>query len=274
MFNKVDVISSSGVLLELPIGDIASGYSVQPMEGLDPVNATLVYSSFAGQDGSDFQSARRENRNIVMKLGFEPNYEVTSVAGLRQKLYKFFMPKSYIRMKFYDDTIGQTVSIYGRVETMNSPRFTQNPYATISILCENSDFEGLTENSFSGNTTASTSTVDEAYDGTIETGFVFTLNVDRTISGITIYNTLPDNSVRSLTIAVPMVAGDVLRVSTIPGNKYAKLTHTGVESSVLYGVLPASNWINLFPGLNKIRVALAGAGVPWSITYTDKFGGL
>lgn len=273
MLTKVDVLTSSGEILELPIGDASSGYSVQPIEGLDPVNATLVFSSFAGQDGSEFQNARRENRNIVMKLGLEPNWAIQDVAQLRQKLYKYFMPKSYVKLKFTDDTIGVVYAI-GRVETMVSPRFTEDPLATISILCGNPDFDAMVNLSFGGMSTAGTSTVDRTYDGTVESGFLFTMNVDRTISGFTLYNTLPDNSVKSLTISVPMVSGDVLKISTVPGDKYARLTHLGVESSVLYGVLPASTWLSLVPGLNKFRVLLSGTGIPWTIEYTDKFGGL
>lgn len=273
MLTKVEVRTAFGALFTLPLQDISEGYSVKDIGGLDPVPVTLVFSASAGQDGSQFQSARRGNRDITLKLGYEPDYATTSVAELRQNLQRYLMPKSLVQLRFYEDT-GLIVNISGRVKTFDSPRFTKDPDATIGIECEISDFDTLVNVNFGGNSTPDTSTVDWVYDGSIETGFLFTMNVNRSITGFTLYNTLADNTQRSLIFATPMDVGDILQISTKSGNKFATLTHAGADSSVLFGVLPASNWINLFPGLNKLRVLLAGAAVPWEIDYTTKYGGL
>jgi hypothetical protein len=273
MLTKLEVRTAFGTMLSLPLQDISGGYITKDIEGLDPVKATLVFSSFAGQDGSQFQSARRENRNIIIKLEYQPNFAQTTVAKLRQKLYQFLMPKSLVQLRFYDDEVG-IVNISGRVESFDSPRFTKDPDATIGIVCEIPDFDTLVNLQFGGNTTAGATTVDRTYDGTVETGFVFTMNVNRTISGFTIYNTLPDNTSRSLVITAPLVAGDVVKISTVAGSKYATLTRSGSTSSILYGVSRDTNWLNLFQGVNKFRVLLAGAAVPWTIDYTTKYGGL
>lgn len=273
MTTKVEVRTAFGALLTLSLQDISEGYAIKDIDGLDPVKATLVFSSFAGQDGSQFQSARRENRTITLKLGYEPNFAVTTASILRQRLYEYLMPKSLVQLRFYEDA-GLVVNISGRVETFDSPRFTKDPDATIGIVCENSDFDTLVNLNFGGNTTEGTATTDRTYDGSVETGFLFTLNVNRTISGFTLYNTLSDNTQRSLAFSSPMVAGNVLKLSTRAGNKFATLTNAGADSSVLYGVSSSSNWISLFPGVNKLRVLLAGAVIPWTIDYTTKYGGL
>lgn len=273
MLTKVEVRTAAGTLFTFPIYDIADGYTVRDIEGLDPVKATLVYSSFAGQDGSTFQSARRENRNLILKLGYEPDYALTTTQILRSKLYSGFMPKSKVALRFYEDT-GLVVNISGTVESFDSPRFTKDPDGTISIICENSDFDTLVTLRQSGVTTPGSVTTDLQYDGTIETGFLFTLNVNRTLTGFTFYSTDASNTQRSMPFAAPMVAGDVLKISTIPGNKYAVLTHAGADVSVLYGVSAGANWLNLFPGLNKLRVLAAGAAVPWTLDFTTKYGGL
>lgn len=273
MLTQVDVTTAFGTLFSFPLYDISDGYTVKDIDGLDPVKATLVYSSFAGQDGSQFQSARRENRNLVLKLGYEPDYALTTVQALRANLYKGFMPKSRVGLKFYEDT-GLIVYIDGTVESFDSPRFTKDPDGTISIICEVPDFDTLITLTQSGNSTSTALTTDFVYDGSIETGFLFTLNVNRVLTGFTLYNTDASNTQRVMPFAAPMEAGDVLRISTVPGNKYAKLTRLGVETSVLYGVSSGANWLNLFPGLNKIRVLASGAAVPWTIAYTTKYGGL
>lgn len=273
MLTQVDVTTAFGTLFSFPLYDISEGYTVKDIDGLDPVKATLVYSSFAGQDGSQFQSARRENRNLVLKLGYEPDYALTTVQALRSKLYKGFMPKSVVKLKFYEDT-GLIVYINGRVESFDSPRFTKDPDGTISIICEVPDFDTLVTLTQSGMSTTGTTTTDFEYGGSVETGFLFTLNVDRVMSGFTLYNTDASNTQRVMPFVAPMEAGDILKISTVPGNKYALLNRLGVDESVMYGVSSGANWLNLFPGLNKIRVLASGAAVPWTIDYTTKYGGL
>jgi hypothetical protein len=112
------------------------------------------------------------------------------------------------------------------------------------------------------------------YDGEVETGFVFTLNVNRTLSEVTIYNTTPNEGIRSLDFSGSLVAGDVLVINTITGSKGATLTHLGASSSVLYGVSPQSSWLDLKPGSNQLRVYAVGAAIPFTIAYTTKYGGL
>jgi len=273
MITKVEARTLGGALLTLQLLDYSEGYTVQEIDGLDPVDATLVYSDFAGQDLSVFQSARRGNRDLVFKLGFEPNWAVVTPAALRRRLYDFFMPKSQVKLRFYQDD-HPTVEISGRVEKIPSPRFTKDPDATITVVCEDSNFVDLIPHNFTGGTVAGSTVTTLAYPGNIETGFLFTLNVDRTISGVTLYNTPPDGSLRSFPFLAPMVADDVLRISTILGNKFAILTHGGVDSPVLYGVSPSANWLNLFPGDNNFRAQVTGAVIPWDIDYMSKYGGL
>jgi hypothetical protein len=273
MLTKVEIRTAQGALLTLPLQDISEGYAVKDIEGLDPVKATLVYSSFAGQDGTQFQSARRENRGLILKLGFEPDYALTSAAALRTRLYGYLMPKSLVQLRFYEDT-GLVVNVSGRVESLDSPRFTKDPDATIAITCENPDFDTLVNVTYPGNTTSGTIETEIRYAGTVETGFIFTMNVDRTISGFTIYNTDAATVQRTLPFSSPMLAGDVLKISTVPGNKYALLTRAGVQTSVMYGVSSASNWLNLFPGINRFRVLLSGAVIPWSVSTSDKYGAI
>lgn len=274
MITKVEIRTAQGGLLTLPLQDISEGYSVEDIDGLDPVDAILVFSSFAGQDGSQFQSARRENRYLTLKIGYEPDPAVTTASKLRQKLYGYLLPKSVVQLRFYDDDIPVPVNIVGRVEKFNSPRFTKDPDATINITCENPDFDTLVTKTFGANSTSGSTETNRTYDGTVETGFIFTFNINRSISGFTLYSTDEANTLRSLIVNDTFLNGDVVKISTKPGNKYATRTRAGVTSSILYAVSPSSNWINLFPGLNKLRVLVAGAGIPWTIEYTDKYGAL
>lgn len=275
MLEKVEVLTEQGVLLTLPLQDISEGYSVQDIEGLDPVKATLISSTFGLMDGEQYQSSRREKRNIILTLGYEPDYETGSVQDLRKKLYSFFMPKSRVLLRFFQ--AGEpTAQIYGRVESFDSPKFAKEPIAVISVVCFDPDFYNPTPALITGNTTSSTVETTHIYPGSVESGILFRLLVDRSITEFTIYHRPPDDTLRSLDFvtASPLQPGDVLSISTIPGNKYVTLTRGGVDISFLFGVSPQSDWISFFPGKNKLRIYAEGAGIPYQIEYTTKFGGL
>jgi hypothetical protein len=274
MITKVEVRNAQGDLMTLTLEETSTGVVVQSIEGLDPVKATLVSSSFAQLDGSQYQSSRRESRNLKFQLGLEPDYvDIFDVRTLRNQLYGFFMPKTPVDLRFFLPG-GLDVDISGRVESFETAIFSREPAVDVSILCFDPDFYDATPVVVAGNTTSTTTETTITYDGTVETGIIFTLNVNRTLDEFTIYHTPPDDQLRMLDFAAPLVSGDVLTISTVPGSKGATLTHLGSNSSILYGVSPQSKWIELMPGDNKIRVYATGAAVPYTIEYTDKYGGL
>lgn len=275
MLNLIEVRNDQGFLLSLPMLDQSAGYLVKDIEGLDPVDATLSYSSMAGQDDEQEQASKRVKRNIVLKLGYQPNYVDDSVKKLRDRLYGFFMPKTQVTLRFYSDDM-PTVEIVGRVEKMNAPLFASDPEATISILCAKSSFVGLDTLSIGANTTVGVAgaALTHTYTGTIETGFLFRIAVNRALNSFTIYN--PVGSMpQAMDFAYPLLAGDVVEINSVNLNKSARLTRAGSTSSVLFAISPSSKWINLYPGVNTLRVSVpSGAAIPWTIAYANKYGGL
>jgi len=273
MLDKVEVRTDQGDLLSLPFADISGGYLVQKIEGLDPVPANIVSSSFARLDGEQYQSARREKRNLILTLELQPDYANETVQELRNGLYRWFLPPRNANFRFFSDE-NPLVDISGRVETFDCPIFTKDPVATISVLCLNPDFYEPVEVEIAGATTSGTvmGTID--YEGTVDTGIVFTLEVNRSITGFTIYHQPAGEQVRTLVVAGLFVAGDVIRISTVPGDKYATLTRGSVVSSILYSISPYSDWTRLQPGENAFRVYAEGAAIPYTIRYTNKHGGL
>lgn len=273
MLNLVEVRTDRGLLLSLPLHDQSGGYLVKDIEGLDPVDATLTYSSMANQDDEQEQASKRVKRNIVLVLGYQPTYVNDSVKKLRDRLYGFFMPKSQVRLRFYSDDM-PTVEIVGRVEKMNAPLFSRDPEARISIISAKSSFVGMDTIMFGGGTVTGNTETIQNYEGTIETGGLFRFAPNRPVSTFTVFNRLPDDSVLSQEFAFPVLAGDVVEINSVNLNKSARITRAGSTSSVLFGISPYSQWINLFPGVNRIRVVASGAAVGWSFAYTNKYGGL
>lgn len=273
MLTRVEVYTQGGAMLALPLDDISGGYLVEDISGLDPVKATIVSSSYAQRDGSHYQHSRRENRDIGIKLKIEPDYINKTVRQLRDDLYDFFMPKSYVTLRFYMDD-AYFADITGRVEVCDAPLFVKEPRADIDIVCFDPDFTAPNFILFSGLSTSEYIEVPLDYPGTTETGFYFEFKPNRPISEFTVHNRISTGETQSMHFAASMAANDIVSISTIPGLKSAELIQSGMVFNLLYGVTPASTWLKLYRGINHIRVQAEGAPIPFTMTYQPRYGGL
>lgn len=279
MLSIVEARTVRGALLTLPLEDISNGYTVKEIEGLDPVKANVVSSSFARFDGSQYQSSRRESRNIKVKLGLELYDVSTSVRDLRNRLYQFFMPKSEVSLRFYDSD-GLTVDISGRVESCEAPLFSSDPQVDVSIICFDPDFTEqdpivVSDVTTNLDTTNPDGLIYVPYFGTVETGVEFILHPNRSLTQFSIYHSAYLGGAEDvLDFAAPLSAGDTLSISTVPGAKGATLIRGSTSSSMLYGISPQSAWIQLESGDNYIRFYATGAPIPFDMKYVNRYGGL
>lgn len=273
MLSQVEVLSDQGTLLILPVGEDSNGFYVKDIDGLDPVSASLSSSVFGQLAGEVEQGSRREKRNIVLTVGLEPDYISRTISQMRRQLYQFFMPESKATLRFVSDDL-ETVSIRVTIEDMDSALFTQDPDATISMVAYKPDFLSLVETTLPGQSTSGAVDTNLVYPGSVPAGFLLTMNVNRSITGFVIQQTLPNAVQRTLEFQRPMVNGDILQINTVEGNKFATITRGGSISSAIGGISPQADWLQLSPGTNKMRVSLAGAGIPYTIKYTSRYGGL
>lgn len=273
MLSRLDVEDLQGNTLSLPLRPTTPGYLITEIDGLDPVKSDVVSASFAQLDGEEYQAARRTKRNITMRIRLEPYFGGKTVEELRAQLYAYFMPKTWCNLKFYIDG-DLKYTIKGMTETCETALFSQDPEMAISILCFDPDFLGIDDVVISSNTVANSTETFITALGSVESGYIFQLNVNRSISGFTLYNRRPDNSLSIMTVNQTLDNGDVVKISTIDKDKYARLIRGGVTSSILYAVDQYSKWSPLYPGSNYFRALVSGAGIPYTITYRPKYGGL
>lgn len=274
MLTKVDIDDLQGHTLSLPLQSSTPGYMIREIEGLDPVKATITASEFGQLDGSQFQSARREPRDVKLRIGLEPYFAGgSSVEALRAEMYKCCMPKSTVKLTFYIDDVASYV-ISGTVETFETPLFSKDPEVAISIRCFDPDFQAIAETTVSGNTVADGTEQTITVAGTVETGFLFTLSVNRSIAGFSLYRRRPDGTIAQMDVTMALVSGDVVKISTAPKNKYATLTRASVTTSILYAVSTTAKWTPLYPDQNYFRVLVSGAAIPYTVKYTARYGGL
>lgn len=273
MLTKLEVRTKRGTLLTLPFYEDEGGYKVAGIDGLDPVEAVLVSSSYAGLDGEQDQSARRAARDLAIALDLEPDYVEDTITSLRKKLYSFFMPKSEVYLRFYEET-GIYYDITGRVSDFDAPLFVQDADIQINLRCFKPDFVDPRIVKLTRATVANQTTFDIDYPGTVEAGVVLTLRPQRDLSSFSIYCTGEDNVTKQFDFAASLLAGDKLVVSTLRGAKGVTLTRAGSSRSYLYGRASNSSWIELSEGINKFRVFANGEPIPYDLEYMVRYGGL
>lgn len=274
MLAQIVATNAQGLTLTMPMEDSVGGIAIQDIQGLGPVKATIVSSSFATTDGAQYLSAKREPRNLVFQLGLVPDPFVETVADVRRRLYSFFMPKTNVDLQFLDDD-GLLVTISGMIETCEPAIFSKDPAITIGVTCFRPEFIDPTIITLDESTVTDTTDIEiELPLGTVETGMTFQLLPDRDIDEFTIYSNLPSGLARRLDFAWQMHAGDILEIVTIPGEKSITLTTASVPQSLLYGMTPQSSWVDFYPGVNTFRVYAEGAPVPYTVSYYNRYGGL
>lgn len=279
MLARIELRNRRGGVLNLPLEDFENGYGVAGIEGLDPVEAVLVSSGFAGKDGEQYYAARRAKRNLKLAIEMIPDFNDTSVRSLRKNLYNFLMPKSEVTIRFVED-LGSFVDIVGHVESFDAPLFTKDPVANAVVVCHDPDFFDPNPFTVSGQTVLATADPATSrtllpYLGSVEAGILFTLKPNKAVSSFSIIQQLAGGDTYQMDFAESLVAGDTLVISTISGSMGASLTRAGTLSSVLWGISPQSPWLQLQPpGDNYIRVVSAAANVPWTIQYVNRHGGL
>lgn len=273
MLSKIEVRNVAvPTNLMLTLEDPTNGYVVTNVDGLDPVPAIISTSSFAQGDGEQYHNSRRSSRNIKLTLSLKPDYTTTTIESLRKNLYKYFMPKTEIILKFY---ITSTIyrEIIGRVETFETPIFSKDPEITISIMCFNPDFYG-TNTSYDMLSTGGAIGETIVVDGTVETGFELTLFINREIPGFTMYSQQVGTPSQSMTINKTLYSGDRVVVTTYFGRKAVMLERFIPAESIIYAIAPKETWLTLKPGYNIFRLYVPGTGIPFEINFENKYGGL
>lgn len=269
---SIEIISEAGESLEIPLRDPSNGFFVKGVEGLDPVKAELVYTNFGMIDGAQFQSARREPRNIVMNLGIAPDYLMQSVASLRRSVYSIMAPKSKVQMKFVTDD-PDPYRIDGYVESLASPIFAQNPELTVSVVCPNPDFVSDTPVVVNDHTVSGTTAVEVTYTGDIPAGFNFSMTLQEASTAFDIYVNNPNGASNRMRIRYAFQVGDVLQLTTIPGRKGIWVTRAGAKFSILQGLSPESPWPRFTPGVNTFRVQKTGTRRHYSFSFYPRVSG-
>lgn len=263
------------IILSLPVGapNPYTGMFLKNVDGLGAVKADVSISSFASYDGGIYQSSRAGVRNIVMTVGLDPRYDYENdVSTLRDQLYSHFPPKSPAMLVFISDNfVGGSAAvkrIHGIVESVEPVIFSKEPEVQISILCPRPYFESYAAYSITG---ATGTPLDTSLFGTAPAGFLF----DMVLPNIAYDLTLETEFDEPLRFEWAMQVGDRVRISTVNGNKFVRLTRSGQSISALDGIVSGPMNMSLDRRTKSFIVnRLTGIDNPYTIHYTPEYVGL
>lgn len=276
MIQKIVVHNYRNESIELELSNPdSSGFLITDISGIGPCKAQINTTEVSTNDGSIYNSARLNARNIVLKLTFVG----TDIESIRQKSYKFFPIKKPLTLEFVTDNRDCVAS--GYVESNEPDIFSSDEGASISIICPDPNFysaqadsntttfygeeplfefpfenNSLTENLIEMGSINSYTDANVFYDGDSEVGVIITIHAIDEATGITIYNTgtrekmaIDTDKIKIIT-GDGIIAGDDIIISTVRGKKSIQLLRAGVYTNILNALDKNSDWFQLAKGDN------------------------
>lgn len=145
MIKSVEITNHLGESIEFELANpYKTGIYVSSITGLGPGKAVINTTDLANDDGSIYNSARAEERNIVMTLGFMQVPGVTNtIEDARQITYKYFPKKKPLVFRIITDN--RDLQTFGYVESNEPNIFNKNETTQISIICPDPLFYSATE---------------------------------------------------------------------------------------------------------------------------------
>ena len=256
-----------------------TGLIIKGITGIGPVKANINTTELAIADGSIFNSARANSRNIVFSFQLLEDPKTNLVETVRQRTYKYFPLKKMLTLTF--ETDHRIAEIQGYVESNEPDIFQKEETIQISIICPSPYFyapdstivlngiesvftfpfsnESLTEDLIVfGNIVSSVST-EYYYDGDVDSGVLFHIHCTDEVRNIMLYNTetrermtIDTSVIRTITGSQSddLIAGDDVYLSTVSGDRFIALVRGGVEYNILPSIPKITDWITVKKGSN------------------------
>lgn len=276
MIKKVTITNYLNESLTITLTEDAPehGLIIYGMEGLGAATADINTTSMAGTDGTMYNSARVDERNIVLNflLTFAPRIEDS-----RQRTYRYFPIKKPVEIAF--ETDNRRLKITGYVESNEPDIFTDKEVVQISIICPDPFFyslisdatifsgieplfefifsnESLTEDLIEFGSIEHQTEKSVYYEGDADVGVIITIHAIGPAENIAIYNVRTREVMRIDTVKLAaltgsgIVVGDDIIINTNRGRKSIRLLRGGHYTNILNCLDRDCDWFRLTKGDN------------------------
>lgn len=300
MIKSVTVTNHLGDSLTIKLGDSAeTGFLIKNIDGLGPVKASINTTDIVTGDGSYFNSARVDERNIVFTFILN---DASTIEEARLLAYKMFPVKRNINLLLETDI--RNVKIEGYVESNSPDIFSKQETVQVSVICPDPFFrstedslvtfdgiESLFEFPFSNEGEEDEIVLGEIeqtklrsilYKGDEDTGIVFSLHALGEVSQIAIYNVETRQAIKIDTDLLMRLtgqkisAGDDIIINTNKGSKSVTLIRAGENYNIFNCINRDADWLTLSQGINTFAyTAKSGTeNLLMEMDYYLRYGGI
>ena len=259
-----------------------TGLAILSVAGLSPTKANINTTDMATIDGSLYNSARLDKRNIVFTFLFLDS-ETESIEDIRHKTYRYFPIKK--KLDIVIETDRRSVRTTGYVESHEALIFSEQAGTTISVICPDpyfydagnsiiTDFysiEPVFEFPFSNESLSDpllvlgeiNFTPEKVihYDGDSDIGITVRIHAIGTAKNVSIYNMDTREVMKIDTDKLEAITGsgiigkDDIIITTMKGSKSITLIREGTSYNILNCLDKNADWLTLRKGDNIFAFA-------------------
>lgn len=234
-------------------------YILKDVDGLGPPEIDVSIADTLNAGGV-YQGRRAQNKQIVAKVGLNPDYTAGQVpADLRESLYGMLSPSAddaiVVQIIDDEDVVAGTTGYVSKIEI--NP-FSDKPEVQMTIDCTKPTFAADTLLFVEPSDTVSPVIVNE---GSAPTGLHMELQFTADVTGWT----LTHISGRKMEINYAFLTGDLLEIDTRPGQRGIWVTRVGVRTNIIWALTGDSIWHMLHGGANNF--ATSSSSFDWGDVY-------
>lgn len=249
-------------------------YFIKSVDGFGPPDRDIAIASTAA--GGRFQGVTVQDRELVVLIGLNPDWDSGETPKvLRDNLYTMlntgYDPKVDVQLM---SGLLPVAHEYAYISKFETALFSADPMVQITFKTLNPTFRSLGPISYNPED-LSESTPDIYNYGTAETGFMFAVAFTGSMSSW--YIKQAENQNIGMTFKTSFASGDILSVSTIPGQRYVHLKkHRGKVKNSLSILTGDSEWIQLHPGHNHFLMPSKTGNWDWNgkLSFTLHYWGV
>ena len=280
MILSVTATNETGQSLKLePSNPWSTQVIIESIDGLGPTKGTINTNELATSDGSVYNSARQDQRNIVMKLQLMKDDKDGLIETTRQKLYRIFPVKKKVKIRV--ETDNRVCYTEGYVESNEPDIFAEKEKQDISIICPNSNWtapsaeynlngidslfefpfenDSLTEPKIVlGEIIRQIGTVFN-YAGDVDSGIVMSIHAIGDVYNPRVFNVISNEAMTFYTSKLSQIigdgedhmqSGDSIICSTVDGDPYVTFIRNGIEKNAIAMLPKVSDWLKVNAGSN------------------------
>lgn len=245
-------------------------YSVINIDGLNPPDAIINSLQRAGHDGSVFNTAFVDNRQIIIDIAING-----PACGNRNELFRFFRTARRTRLIYHNDL--HDVYIDGWCQNAPVQYFGQKQIFQATLICPDPFWHGLTE--VVGQTDGVKAlfefpfSIEEAgipfseyvsgggafiwNPGNVESGIIVEILASGAVTNPLVYHVNTDTYFK---VTTSLQSGDRLIINTITDEKSVKRIRSGSTTNLIASRAIGSTWLQADPGMNEFTLK-ADSGV-------------